>query len=760
MNKLAFSVVSSSGEETDYPARELNKHSPQTRGWQSPRFCSYPQTLILQLHDPASSISQLQILAHQSKIPTKIEVVIARGGSAFENCTDVKRLGYISLDSNERSNFQARELKSVHVNADQTSFVKLVVHRCHVNKYNAYNQVGLIAINCLGVSDSVVGNVSVEGYRSSGHQVPGNSSSGKTGGRAGGAGGARSLQFKDPQLTQRLKALEGVKKAKAAAEDFDDAALLKAALDNVTSLAEAVDNLAARMKEAAVNEDYAEAARLKKQREATKLAMNDALEDAESSCRAELENFSGGGRGEAMTREATEAGSRRMTAATEAAPANVHRTPSGALTRDVFRSPGVGGVRQDDDDDGDWEGTNDNDDYAASSPSGRMGGGKKVGMDDNPFGAPRSSPGNVFEKALPGNKGGYKFSGGGDGMDEEIPQAEKEEFAEGEHPLDGVPLLNENGTVHDLPTPEHLSKGSDRQEVEKLVKILGEYRVRCFFSSNWQLRDAVLTKTSMMIEGLIEDPGFETAAPALCSMIERAVDDRNPKVFLTSLIVLDDVLHEMEKAAVPSATCIPMLSNIVSTLIIKLSDRAQPKAVEGAFSMLVNFALSSCVGHVYMGSVALKSLPSRVAPKTVVARFELLSKLVAEFGDEAVSGSRVLEFVKDADGFSNKDGKVRVAAKDLVKSIYGQMGKEVLSFLGDLSARMLKEYRKDLSKLQTVGEAIELGEEDDDGDRYKSGLPTFEKAKRPAKKEEEGGGEAPAPKGRGRGRGRGKRGGR
>ena len=87
------------------------------------------------------------------------------------------------------------------MNADQTSFVKLVVHRCHVNKYNAYNQVGLIAINCLGVSDSVVGNVSVEGYRSSGHQVPGNSSSGKTGGRAGGAGGARRYEVARSEAT-------------------------------------------------------------------------------------------------------------------------------------------------------------------------------------------------------------------------------------------------------------------------------------------------------------------------------------------------------------------------------------------------------------------------------------------------------------------------------------------------------------------------------------------------------------------------------
>lgn len=55
----------------------------------------------------------------------------------------LKRLGYLSFDSNERSNHQARELKSVHVNV-QAYYVRLTIHRCHVNKLNIYNQVSRI----------------------------------------------------------------------------------------------------------------------------------------------------------------------------------------------------------------------------------------------------------------------------------------------------------------------------------------------------------------------------------------------------------------------------------------------------------------------------------------------------------------------------------------------------------------------------------------------------------------------------------------
>ena len=50
-----------------------------------------------------------------------------------------KRLGYISFDSNEKSNYQARELKSVHVNV-HASVLRMVIHKGHVNKLNIYNQ--------------------------------------------------------------------------------------------------------------------------------------------------------------------------------------------------------------------------------------------------------------------------------------------------------------------------------------------------------------------------------------------------------------------------------------------------------------------------------------------------------------------------------------------------------------------------------------------------------------------------------------------
>ena len=47
---------------------------------------------------------------------------------------------YVSLSDNEKTQFKARELKSVHVDA-VGRYVKFVIHTNFINKHNHYNQV-------------------------------------------------------------------------------------------------------------------------------------------------------------------------------------------------------------------------------------------------------------------------------------------------------------------------------------------------------------------------------------------------------------------------------------------------------------------------------------------------------------------------------------------------------------------------------------------------------------------------------------------
>ena len=61
------------------------------------------------------------------KISTKIELMIFNQGQTKK----FKKIGFLALDSNERSNFQARELKSVYID-NNCQKLKIVLNKCHM----------------------------------------------------------------------------------------------------------------------------------------------------------------------------------------------------------------------------------------------------------------------------------------------------------------------------------------------------------------------------------------------------------------------------------------------------------------------------------------------------------------------------------------------------------------------------------------------------------------------------------------------------
>ncbi|RYG54430.1 hypothetical protein EON66_07140 [archaeon] len=75
------------------------------------RFCDYPQELGLQFLDGHVNISQLQLLSHQHKISTRIELFVGVGDDYFH--ATFQRLGYLSLDSNERSQYKVRRIQQL-----------------------------------------------------------------------------------------------------------------------------------------------------------------------------------------------------------------------------------------------------------------------------------------------------------------------------------------------------------------------------------------------------------------------------------------------------------------------------------------------------------------------------------------------------------------------------------------------------------------------------------------------------------------------
>eukprot|EP00042_Codosiga_hollandica_P057318 m.845941 g.845941 ORF g.845941 m.845941 type:complete len:1144 (+) comp59554_c0_seq31:109-3540(+) len=153
--RIPFSVVFAAGAADGHAAVNLQEAGPAARGWQSARYCLFPQEIVVQLED-TTRLRKLQILAHQYKIPTRIEFFIgvvpsdklAVRNISYKDCV-FERLGHVSFEDNRASNFQTRELKSVHVDAI-CRYIRIIVHKNHVNELNLYNQVGIVAVNVIG----------------------------------------------------------------------------------------------------------------------------------------------------------------------------------------------------------------------------------------------------------------------------------------------------------------------------------------------------------------------------------------------------------------------------------------------------------------------------------------------------------------------------------------------------------------------------------------------------------------------------------
>lgn len=82
--KLSYRVYKVSSQDMNYPVTELLiSDINQTRGWQSQRFCEYPQEIILEFPCKVS-LKHIQILCHTSKIPSKVKLYTMDGADELD----------------------------------------------------------------------------------------------------------------------------------------------------------------------------------------------------------------------------------------------------------------------------------------------------------------------------------------------------------------------------------------------------------------------------------------------------------------------------------------------------------------------------------------------------------------------------------------------------------------------------------------------------------------------------------------------------
>uniref|UniRef100_A0A182PQ22 Angiotensin-converting enzyme n=1 Tax=Anopheles epiroticus TaxID=199890 RepID=A0A182PQ22_9DIPT len=151
--KIPFKVVFATDEDSDYPASELNSHSPTVHGWRSNADSAVsPKEIVLRFFHPAR-IVRIQVLAHQYYIPERIELWIhysSKAAPSTPSSQSFEYMGFVALSDNASTNYTSRELQSVTVAPKVGSHLKLRLGPAHANQYNKDSQVALLAINILG----------------------------------------------------------------------------------------------------------------------------------------------------------------------------------------------------------------------------------------------------------------------------------------------------------------------------------------------------------------------------------------------------------------------------------------------------------------------------------------------------------------------------------------------------------------------------------------------------------------------------------
>ena len=219
------------GEEKEHTIHELLLPSNLSQGWESAKDGSFPQTLILQFVGVVE-LRQVQFWSHNAKISTKIELLSATPEKLLPDKDllqlKYKRLGYLSLSSNESTGFSVRELKSVYLTA-KVLYLRINFHKAYSNKSNPFGQIGLMAINCMGNMMETASDPQTD---------------------------ANIVSLYNKTLNQKLQALEIAKLSAAAHDDFDKAKLLKFSLDKIHSVINHIKLLENNKMIAVKREDY------------------------------------------------------------------------------------------------------------------------------------------------------------------------------------------------------------------------------------------------------------------------------------------------------------------------------------------------------------------------------------------------------------------------------------------------------------------------------------------------------------------------
>jgi hypothetical protein len=679
---LSFTVVKASSEENGFEAASaFAVYSPTGNGWQSNvNDKSDAKTLVLKVqhNDTEHIVHALEIVGHEKFIPEKIEISLGiydgEAPASFDQCTSICNLGYITLDSNERSGYLSREQKYIPINK-RADLVQLVLKGCHKNVHNIHSKVGIVGIRVMAIGTTSMPTVTKTIETPSAIPIATvlTNTIIETPSVVSAAVIAKTVEVPvvtpvsslpphvkndlDAKTLSSITRLERLKMERASLEDFSMAGKIKESLGIVYALFIAFKTCEKHMREAAASEEYVLASELKSERNMKREQATLALQEVEKqffgSDRLMNEPLIGASTKDETLIRHTIPSSTRPTipstpqSLTRLSPARSMIETAGAASH-LMKNTGSSGrtieqqaapLR-----------------YVDSKLLERT---DEILAPPTPSSSAMSSMRDEISISTSRSKKSSVETGNRASItnEEEVSNNYVDSTGYDEHPLLGVEKAEA------LPVPEVMSAVAGNASSDLLLKsddLFGEYRVRCLFSKNWALRDAALAKITLLSSDICSRTNGD-CAEVMLKIVETGICDINMQVYLASLVLLDETILQFESLSLQDKLT-PHLPRITNILLDKLAD-SNRKIAESAELALISLTSSSCDNDAFIIKAATEKV--RV---NVKARLSFLESLVAEFGN-GLSWKRIIHFVVTNKAFEHKDGGVRDAVKSLIVTL-------------------------------------------------------------------------------------------
>ncbi|XP_025081009.1 centrosomal protein of 104 kDa-like isoform X2 [Pomacea canaliculata] len=621
-HKLQFRVVHASGEDDVHKAGDLNYHGPLAQGWQSSRFCLYPQDIVVQLEE-ISRIRKIQILSHQYLIPTKIEFFVGDvpdGTPLLLENARYTRLGYVSLSDNEKTGFKARELKSVHVDA-VGRYLRLNIHKNHINKHNLYNQVGIVAINVIGDEVRKPGDINdpdlfidvndnravdrdpiLDGlFNKPDYISP--------------LDDLAFDMYQDPEIAQIIRKLERKKQEAVLQERYDYAKRLKLAIAELQKVGEKLGKMEVEKRQAVENEDYDKAKVKKLQMDEYRLQIykdlniNDLLETTGT----------------------------RHSMKIDFGPESYRQpTPPRLIEKEYSPPPPV-----------------------LHSPTPR------VAYDERPLPAAKNKP--PAPQPEPSQ-----------------PSASPKTHSERNLPVQR-PIVAEEELEPDINQgePEPMTE-VDLREASSAIDVFGLPLVSKAYSKTWSYREDALLAVYKQMQELSSSSNKEDAKTmmrAAIFLVKKGVDDNVYAVFKAALSLLKMLLTEfVPKHKIPKQDTSSAVERSLQNLLHKTGDTAARNRDDAKLFVMDMARFPEVKPTQTVPHECVKPFKLNMAPRQAQSRAEIVEMLYKDFRlKDGLTLDNIMGFCTVA--LQHTAGEVREVSERIIKQLYRDVGAPVKSYL-------------------------------------------------------------------------------